>query len=673
MSFAHYLLQVNLYLLVFYGFYKLLLNKETYFLLNRIYLVVSGILSLGIPFIRLEWITRQDVAQKVYTSINWDAVLERATIVADHENSLSWSNAFVLIYFSGMLFFLIRLVFNLLTVKNLIHSAKPGSAFSFFNKKIIDQQLPILNVIHAHEDAHVKQWHTLDILFFEVLGILTWINPVIYFYKKSIKNIHEFLADQHAVAFQGDKAAYAMLILSQSFGITPNSLTNGFFDQSLIKKRIFMLQKEKSKKTAMMKYGFFIPLFAVLIIFSSATVRKNKNLLELSDQLPLNKPIEMVKDIVIPDNPSAETSATEKSIVPATERMDESWKNFYVFLSRTVKYPTEAKAQSVQGNAQIKFQLKNHKVFRVASSVNLGSGCDEEVMKAILSYPGFKNTMDGNYALKVEFRLDEGDSKIRNLKLAPVMAYTTLPKLQVKAYLNANLPDQKHPSEDNVFDFISIDKQPEFPGGIEKFYQYLGKNIKYPKMAIDNNVSGKVFLSFIVEKNGDLSDIQITRGLGSGTDEEALRVISQSPKWNPGIANNAPVRVKYNINVNFNLNKGDEPSGNSAPVKTQKLSLRSAGNNNNNKLGIDTFNGLIVVDGIKLADRKLLNTVNQDNIESINVLKGQAATSLYGVEAKEVAILITTKKGKNDLFNAPDQKGLTFDKRSTFDYLPKKF
>jgi protein TonB len=108
--------------------------------------------------------------------------------------------------------------------------------------------------------------------------------------------------------------------------------------------------------------------------------------------------------------------------------------------------------------------------------------------------------------------------------------------------------------DNKVYDFVSIEKQPEFPGGISKFYGYLGKAIKYPPMAQENNVQGKVFLSFVVEKDGKLTDITVTRGLGSGTDEEAIRVLKASPRWNPGIQNGKPVRVKYNINVNFTLN-----------------------------------------------------------------------------------------------------------------------
>ncbi|PWS28084.1 energy transducer TonB [Pedobacter yonginense] len=108
--------------------------------------------------------------------------------------------------------------------------------------------------------------------------------------------------------------------------------------------------------------------------------------------------------------------------------------------------------------------------------------------------------------------------------------------------------------DNKVYDFVSIEKQPEYPGGIAKFYGYLGKAIKYPPMAQENNVQGKVFLSFVVEKDGKLTDITVTRGLGSGTDEEAIRVLKASPRWNPGIQNGKPVRVKYNINVNFTLN-----------------------------------------------------------------------------------------------------------------------
>ncbi|MDR6781662.1 protein TonB [Pedobacter africanus] len=107
---------------------------------------------------------------------------------------------------------------------------------------------------------------------------------------------------------------------------------------------------------------------------------------------------------------------------------------------------------------------------------------------------------------------------------------------------------------DDVYpDFRALEVQPDFPGGMDKFYKYLSKAIRYPAAAQEATIQGKVFLSFIIEKNGTLTDIKVERKLGYGTDEEAIRVLTASPKWMPGIQNGRAVRVKYNIPINFSL------------------------------------------------------------------------------------------------------------------------
>ncbi|WP_316804543.1 energy transducer TonB [Pedobacter nototheniae] len=102
-----------------------------------------------------------------------------------------------------------------------------------------------------------------------------------------------------------------------------------------------------------------------------------------------------------------------------------------------------------------------------------------------------------------------------------------------------------------VYDFTAVDSTPSYPGGIAKFYEYLGKNIKYPDAAKKNKTAGKVFLDFIIEEDGSLSNIHILRGLSKETDAEAIRVFKASPKWTAARVKGKPVRVKYNINVNF--------------------------------------------------------------------------------------------------------------------------
>jgi len=652
MSFAHYLLQVNLYLIVFFGFYKLLLDKETYFTLNRLYLVTAGVLSLCTPFIRLEWLTEQRAAQQVYTSVNWEAVLAKATIVTENNTGFNWGNAFVYIYCTGIVFFSVKFVFNLLAVKKLIAAGKAGSAFAFFGKKVIDRELPQMDVIDIHEEAHIKQWHTLDVLFFEIIGIITWLNPVIYFYKKAIKNIHEYLADELAAEFQGDKAEYAMLLLSKSFGISPNNLTNGFLEKSLIKKRIFMLHKERSKKIAIVKYGIFIPLFALLIILSSATVRKNEKLLSITDQIPMDQPMEIVESIV---------SSPEKTIKPPKTsvdgKTDVSWKGFYQFLASNIKYPKTANQNQIQGNAQVKFDVKRGMITRIASNVKLGAGCDEELMRVILLYKGFKTVSDGKYALTVSFSIPESSEEFKNKLLPKPAGYIVLNKINILSYLPEDTETNSLTSENkgDIYDFVSIEKQPEFPGGIAKFYKYVGGNIKYPKTAQDNNVQGKVFLSFVVEKDGSLSDIQITRSLGSGTDEEAIRVLKESPKWNPGIKNGLAVRVKYHININFTLTDPNKETK-TGSIPKEKIILKG-GNN---------LDPLIILDGVKLSDNSLLSTVNPNDIESMQVLKDKTAIDLYGPRAKGGVILVTSKGTKNSAFSPLYQKELIIDKNTNF-------
>jgi len=115
-------------------------------------------------------------------------------------------------------------------------------------------------------------------------------------------------------------------------------------------------------------------------------------------------------------------------------------------------------------------------------------------------------------------------------------------------------PKQAAVVEDNtVYSFVAMENPPTYPGGMGKFYEFLGNNIKYPPMAAENNIQGNVFVSFTVEKDGSLTDIKIDRKLGYGTDEEAIRVLKLAKRWNPGMQNGKPVRVKYNIPIKFSL------------------------------------------------------------------------------------------------------------------------
>jgi len=101
--------------------------------------------------------------------------------------------------------------------------------------------------------------------------------------------------------------------------------------------------------------------------------------------------------------------------------------------------------------------------------------------------------------------------------------------------------------------FVDLEVMPEPFGGATTWSKFLSKNLRYPEMAIDQHIQGKVWVSFIIEKDGTLSNFKVVKGVGYGLDEEALRVLKLAPAWKPGIQNGQPVRVQYNIPINFQL------------------------------------------------------------------------------------------------------------------------
>lgn len=102
--------------------------------------------------------------------------------------------------------------------------------------------------------------------------------------------------------------------------------------------------------------------------------------------------------------------------------------------------------------------------------------------------------------------------------------------------------------------FIDVAEMPDFVGGIEKMYAYLGKNVHYPQIAIDNGITGKVHVKFVVEKDGSISNTELLNDIGGGCGDEALRVVRSMPKWKPGKQNGNLVRVQFVLPINFILN-----------------------------------------------------------------------------------------------------------------------
>lgn len=606
MNLLHYLVQVNLYLVLFYCFYRLLLFGETFYGLNRTYLVGSAILSFGIPFWYSDYIQSFFITQQVnevfYTVLSPAVFGVRASA----ENPFTWYDLLKVFYIICTAFLSIKLIFNLLQLKKLLKNktvhAKHGVGFSFFNFVFVDKDLQKREVVLEHEYVHIRQLHSADVMLFELIAVLCWFNPVVYFYKKSVKNIHEFIADDIASRLEPTKADYAMLLFSQQFGLNPHQLTNNFFHHSTLKRRIEMLQKPRSRKIALLKYGFTAPLFALMLVIASASIARHETIKKIENlvKTAAKKPISELPIVPIKENILKDTSIVEPS--KATE------------LSETVVVGLRPNSNEI----------------------------NEEI-------------------------------------------------------------------------FTTVEENPTFVGGIKKMYEYIGQNLKYPVEARNKNIQGKVFVKFIVRKDGSTSDMSILKGIGSGCDEEVVRVISAMPKWNPGKQNGIPVNVFFTMPVSFVLEGSEQEqkrtviekltiiennsskvwtnsddiirekervrlitrdtsksvdmteSGDgkevifdihdklaspipskiptSRSVEDEKITIRGQGKTSSYSINgpFNSDDALWVVDGV-IATNAAMKQVEPQDIESISVLKNANATALYGEKGKNGVILVTTKK-----------------------------
>lgn len=224
--------------------------------------------------------------------------------------------------------------------------------------------------------------------------------------------------------------------------------------------------------------------------------------------------------------------------------------------------------------------------------------------------------------------------------------------------------------------FTVVEVAPEYPGGNAEMFKFLARNVKYPKAALGADVQGRVFVNFIVTPEGDIKDVSILKGIGHGCDEEAARVVSKFPKWTPGKQNGKAVNVKFTVPINFMLAKegedtatdkestvvGFKPVSHAVSPEAMKEGMLvaqtfedrthlSGGDGSDTKIQIRGGTGpftaetqpLYILNGEVMENGLMLNTIDPNTIESVNVLKGIQATSLYGSKGAKGVVSITTK------------------------------
>lgn len=579
-----YLLQVNLYLLLFYLCYYFLLRKETFFKMNRFYLVGSSILATLIPLMKLDWVNELFVTKKVYEATQKvSAVINEASFTTDTrmytplqqvvESSPGITNLQLIgiLYIAVTFILLLNLLRKLFLIKRTLKGGSKNQAFSFFKAVSVDEEMQSKDTIINHEMVHVKQWHSLDVIFFEIFTAFNWFNPIAFLYKKAIKDIHEFIADETAASTLQDKSAYTLLLVSNVFGAKPQELVNNFFNQSLLKRRIIMLHKTKSRQVAILKYGLSVPLFALMIIVSSATIGKSQQVVNVTEQLTAKVSQVLSLEPVARPAPEPKT-ALEKAALKGDSKN-------VTTLSSDNSQPLDYKKVDVMaefpGGVQGLYEWFKDRFQYPQTAKN--QGMDDQMIATFIVE---KDGSLSNIMVVKDAGFDTKDLALSLLRKSPKwspaklkglpvrMSYTFPVKLKISEMHTVGswaLKKETYPKSknDTLIAYFENDRAAErspsnatYPGGLTAFNTYLNKNLKFPEEAKNKKVTGLVTVSFAVNKDGTLDGIEVTNSLGHGCDEEAIRLIKNSGKWNPAkYDDDTPERTGKSIDIIFQTSK----------------------------------------------------------------------------------------------------------------------
>ncbi len=479
-SFVNYLIESGISLSLFALVYFLVLRKETFFNVNRWFLLVSVVFSAVLPLLHIPFYASQPTVLEEVTVTPYVNLLSTITVYGT--GFTTGAEHFVLsysllgyIYLAGVIFFAIKLCVQItqifrLIVRNevitegrvkLVFLDREMSPFSFLNYVFVSKNLHETKgweKMLEHEQQHIRQGHTFDVLMLEVIAIVQWFNPFFWMFRRALRENHEFLADQ-AVISQGTAPSwYKQILINQYVGDQIVIANN--FNYSLIKTRIKMLSKIKSRKIANVKVLVGLVLAACLVTGFA-----------------------FEQNVTVAQNPQ-----------PATQN----------------------KTVLVDGK---KIQLSGD-----AAAI-------EKLLKAVAE--------SDNFDLKANKASGE-------ITLVPKT--NAVNEITAVAYGSKTAPPK---NEDEVF--VVVDEMPLYPGGVEALRMFLAQNIKYPVEAQKKGTQGKVYVNFVVEKDGSVGMAKIARGVSPELDAEALRVVKLLSNWNPGKHNGKQVRVSYTLPINFAL------------------------------------------------------------------------------------------------------------------------
>jgi beta-lactamase regulating signal transducer with metallopeptidase domain len=627
-----YLLQVIISSGLLYGYYHLFLRNKRFHLYNRYYLLAATVISIFVPFLNIPvYFSQHDEPAVWLQTLSGFSSAEAITVTNAAKKAsplFTWQQALTALYIVAGAFILIRFIVAIIRIRSMlrkyeveqlgdiyfVNTEEQGTPFSFFRWMFWNNKITLQSdngqQIFRHELFHIKQKHSWDIVFIELLSIIFWINPFFHLIKKELKAIHEFLADQFAIK-ENDQWNYAELLLMHLMG-TPNlRLTQPFFHNQ-IKRRIAMITSSQKPKYQYFRKVLVLPLLALIAILFAFTYRqkqepdqRKQNELSLrfpdinwkiAEDTPGKKKRDEIMTIIADsilireDVKGGSKPKVELFIVDDENYTPQEFRKKFneIMFSGKVTVTPANNADAIKKHGQV---AKNGVIEITRGKVDMeGTGAiieveETEVPLEKVMIQDLNKTdimplyiIDGKIIEKgsenILAKLDPNTIKTINVLKDHTATDIYGPKgingvIEIITKLKETL-ELKEVSEVNteeelnevvvVGHKIDAQRQPQFPGEEEGWRKYLQKNLK-ADISIDNGAApGKysVSVKFMVADDGTVSDIKPLTNHGYGMEAEVVRVIANGPKWIPATVSGKKIKAYKTQKITFIVVDEDE-------------------------------------------------------------------------------------------------------------------
>ena len=605
-----YVIKAAITLALLYSCFFLFLSKETFHRFNRCMLVGIMLVSLFMPMFHFTTSHPTTLNEEVYIVQNY---IEHDTppiiVTAQQAQGITWIQALTWIYMAGVV---LMLILTLVQATSLIrfmssgvrhtdsqgntvilhnNDVPPFSIFRYIVMSVKDYESSRQYIL-THEQEHIRLGHTYDLLLLQGMKTLMWFNPFIWFLSRDLKAVHEYEADQ-AVINQGiDAKSYQQLLVMKVVGNRLQPFTNNLNHGSL-KKRIVMMYQKPSNRWLMLKALCAIPV-AALTINTFATpietdpVEDMVKTLETTNVPAFNE----VKE-TLPSPKTAEEASEEKPFAITTDSNNIDDNPLILINGHEVKIPADIK--TIDGETLGKMLHINKE--DIASVTVLKNGAATAIYgekakngvisietKAFQAQPKdtvvVKNEVSDVLNISSAVNIDELMEKLPGAEKHEDGSITINGKVVKKILLQGQ---EVYDDDDDDPVFEVTEEPAQYPGGQAALMQFLAQNIRYPKIAAENGVQGRVLVQFVVEKDGSLSNFAVVKksgdtitknaqngitvnAQGSATEEskvpqeafdalnaEAVRVLREMPKWIPAKQRGQEVRMRYTLPITFRL------------------------------------------------------------------------------------------------------------------------